>query len=95
MREGRTPDPEPYDCVTVIFCDLVDYNLLSAALQPHQVRMFCDVLLTYLAPAQLLSRERTAFGHSRSSVNFLPVVHPNRWLMAGSGMTVKMAHRCW
>ena len=37
LREGRTPDPEPYDCVTVIFCDLVDYNLLSAALQPHQV----------------------------------------------------------
>ncbi|KAL3157894.1 hypothetical protein ABBQ32_012304 [Trebouxia sp. C0010 RCD-2024] len=48
LREGRTPDPEPYDCVTVIFCDLVDYNLLSAALQPHQVVELLDRLYQVL-----------------------------------------------
>ena len=42
LSEGRTPEPEPYDCVTVIFCDLVDFSLLSAALQPQQVTRPCS-----------------------------------------------------
>ena len=37
LRDGRTPEPEPYDCVTVIFCDIVDFHELSATLQPQQV----------------------------------------------------------
>lgn len=37
LRDGRTPDPESYDCVTVIFCEIVDFNDLSVTLQPQQV----------------------------------------------------------
>ncbi len=38
LTDGRTPEPEQYDCVTVIFCDIMDFSELSATLQPQQVQ---------------------------------------------------------
>ena len=38
LRDGRSIEPEQYDCVTVIFCDIMDFNELAAALQPQQVQ---------------------------------------------------------
>ncbi len=38
LTDGRTPEPEQYDCVTIIFCDIMDFNELSATLQPQQVQ---------------------------------------------------------
>ena len=37
LRDGRTPEPEFYACVTVIFCDIVDFSDLLTILEPQQV----------------------------------------------------------
>ena len=38
LTDGRTPEPEQYDCVTIIFCDIMNFNEFSATLQPQQVQ---------------------------------------------------------
>ncbi|KAL0037387.1 hypothetical protein WJX79_005383 [Trebouxia sp. C0005] len=48
LTDGRTPEPEQYDCVTVIFCDIMDFNELSATLQPQQVMEMLDRLYNVL-----------------------------------------------
>ncbi len=54
LRDGRTPEPEQYDCVTVIFCDIMDFSELSATLQPHQVQhaVICPLQSAVVAELQ-------------------------------------------
>jgi class 3 adenylate cyclase len=54
LTDGRTPEPEQYDCVTVIFCDIMDFNVLSATLQPQQVQtaVICHLQSAVVAELQ-------------------------------------------
>ena len=54
LTDGRTPEPEQYDCVTFIFCDIMDFNVLSATLQPQQVQtaVICHLQSAVVAELQ-------------------------------------------
>ena len=44
LRDGRTPEPEPYNCVTVIFCDIVDFGQLLSTLPPQEVGIHAHLI---------------------------------------------------
>lgn len=37
LQEGRTVEPEFYQCVTIFFSDIVGFTSISGILQPHEV----------------------------------------------------------
>ncbi len=37
LQEGRTVEPEFYQCVTIFFSDIVGFTTISGMLQPHEV----------------------------------------------------------
>ena len=37
LQEGRTVEPEFYQCVTIFFSDIVGFTAISGILQPHEV----------------------------------------------------------
>ena len=46
LREGRKVEPEPHDCVTVYFSDIVSYTNISSDLTPTKVSSLLDRLYT-------------------------------------------------
>lgn len=37
LKSGRTPDPEPYPCVSLFFSDVCGYTDLCSNLRPEEV----------------------------------------------------------
>ncbi|CAB9505497.1 activated protein kinase catalytic subunit alpha-1 [Seminavis robusta] len=48
LRDGRTPDPDHRDSVTIFFSDIVGFTNLSATLEPRKVAQMLDRLYTKL-----------------------------------------------
>ena len=41
LREGRPVEPEAYDCVTIFFSDVPDFQNICTKLAPLEVRPAC------------------------------------------------------
>lgn len=59
LQEGRTVEPEFYQCVTIFFSDIVGFTAISGILQPHEVGLCREpadkMLVTARASATLKS----------------------------------------
>lgn len=62
LRDGRTPEPEHYANVTIIFCDIVDFADLSVMLEPQQVRLVRPDVLSAMTCCITLA------GHALASI---------------------------